>query len=147
MNDDVYLTMARNWKDQGDGIKPLLRLLEDPGALAAGKFGSDPAGALRQGITENLSDKDLSAAISLCKEAANTPAAGDYLLGLVSKYDKNFDTDTLFGLLQGVPDIPRQSLILRNSIRNEWLPECNECRSGMFDAVLLSLQTPMQRRL
>lgn len=115
MNDDVYLTMARNWKDQGDGIKPLLRLLEDPGALAAGKFGSDPAGALRQGITENLSDKDLPAAISLCQEAANTPAAADYLLGLVSKYVKNFDADTMFGLLQGVPDIQRKSLILRKA--------------------------------
>jgi RNA polymerase sigma factor (sigma-70 family) len=115
MTDDVFHQIARRWcaQENGDGVKSLFRLLENPDALPARKFGSDPAGALRQEIAMGMALRDLPAAIALCRDAAGTPAAGDYLLGLKWYLVNERNPDTIFELLGGVPDSLTRTRILQ----------------------------------
>jgi hypothetical protein len=103
MSDDVFLMIAQNWtkQDKGGATKALLKMLENPDALPAAKFGANPAAALRQGLAASLSEQDLSAMIELCRGATDPAAAGDYLTGMAKELGIQKKVDTMFELLPG----------------------------------------------
>jgi RNA polymerase sigma factor (sigma-70 family) len=106
MPDDTFLKIARRWTAQetADGGGTFHQLLENAERLPPGKFGSDAAGAIRQGVAQGLAGHDLASSITLCREAAATPAGGDYLLGIVGELAKKREYDTLLELLKTVTD-------------------------------------------
>ena len=117
MPDTTFMNIARRWamSENGRSLESAYVLLNDPSALPAVKFGADPAGALRQGIAAGLAaGKDLPAAIRLCREAAGTPAAADYLLGMTEFLRHHSERDTVFDLLSGVPDAVGRTRLLKS---------------------------------
>ena len=117
MSDTAFMNIARRWagSETGGSLESAFALLNDPSALPAVKFGADPAKALRQGIAAGLAArKDLPAAIRLCREAAGTPAAADYLLGMTEFLCRPSERDTAFDLLTGVPDAVGRTRLLKS---------------------------------
>lgn len=105
LDDRAFQNIAENWitKDKEGGVPALLRLLENPDNFPVAKFGADPARALREGLAESLAEKDLPVVLTLCRNAAGTAAAGDFLGGLGEALGRSGRVDTMFELLAGVP--------------------------------------------
>lgn len=101
MNDSVFLSIAMNWtkQDREGAVKSLVKMLENPESFPASKFGANPAGALRRGMIAILAAEDFPAALELCRGAAGTPAAGDYLVGLAEPLSRKGGADTVFEVL------------------------------------------------
>ncbi len=117
MSDTAFMNIARRWagSETGGSLESAFALLNDPSALPVVKFGADPAKALRQGIAAGLAARnDLPAAIRLCREAAGTPAAADYLLGMTEFLCRPSERDTAFDLLTGVPDAVGRTRLLKS---------------------------------
>jgi hypothetical protein len=114
MSDETFRILARAWTSgPGAGnVKALLELVAEPGFLPAGKFGSDPAAAVRRGIASGLAQKDFGEAVALARSAAGTSEAGDYLMGMAYFLGKEDRRDTAFALLKGVPEPEKQITVL-----------------------------------
>ena len=116
MSDEVFLAIAKSWTKQNReaAVKGLLKMLENPDALPAAKFGADPAGALREGLAASLSEQDLSAMIQLCRTTTDPAAATDYLAGMAKELGMQKKVDTMFELLSTIPAGMARTEILAN---------------------------------
>ncbi len=117
MSDTTFMNIARRWagSETGGSLESAFAMLSHSSVLPAVKFGADPAKALRQGIAAGLAARnDLPEAIRLCREAAGTPAAADYLLGMTEFLCRPSERDTAFDLLTGVPDAVGRTRLLKS---------------------------------
>lgn len=123
--DDALQKLAANLikTEKEAGVEKLSEFLKNPESFPSARFGSDPARAFRQGIAEGLAGENQSAAIRLCREAAGTPAAADYLRGMASKVAPKENPDTIFELLGGVPGAEDRSEILSRLTAHARNPE------------------------